>query len=443
MVVATTAVVLAGGQGTRMGTDLPKVLHALAGYPMIEAVVRALATVKPESIVVVGSEALWAHPLWQDLRARLTAEGAPPLVPVLQVEAQGTGHAVQTALPLIQGDRVLIAQADVPLIQPETFHALEASPADLILGMMPVEDSQAAYGRIVWEQEQPVAVVEAEELTPEAGPFPWANAGVYGVSRRCLEACLPALKPHARLGKRSEFYLPDLVAEARHQGFQTVALALSAEEAYGVNTPDELLHAPVQTILRRRHLRAGGQFEAPETVILSFDTVIEAGATVGAFNVFGPKVTVRKGARILPFCVLEDCEVGEGCVVGPFAHVKMGSTLAPGAVVGNFVEIKKTAIGPGTKAKHLSYLGDATLGAGVNVGAGTVICNYDGLRKHPTTIQDGVSVGANSSLVAPLTVGEGAFVGAGSVITEDVPAEALALGRARQVCKEGWAKWRG
>lgn len=423
--MATTAVILAGGLGTRMRSDLPKVLHVLAGQPLIETVLRTILEGDPSQVLVVGSQTLFAHPAWKEVRAR-TAE-FPEIQKIVQECPLGTGHAVQTALPFITGDRVLIVHADVPLIQPETLRALEKDPADVVLGMM--KDPGASYGRVLLNEGRPVAVVEAAECKGMLSDY--ANAGVYGVSKKALERCLPTLKKHG-----AELYFTDLVAEAVRQTLSTSAQEISADEAYGINTPEDLLQAPVQPLLRRRQKDV--IFQDPEHVVLSMDTRIGACTTVGAFNVFGPGVTIGRGATILPFCVLEDCTIEDGATVGPFAHLKMGTHLGAYSVVGNFVEVKKTTIGPGTKAKHLSYLGDATIGANVNIGAGTIVCNYDGFRKHPTVLEDGAQIGANASLVAPLTIGRDAFIGAGSVITKDVPPETLAVARSPQVHNETW-----
>lgn len=420
-----TLVVLAGGQGKRMRSDLPKVLHLLEGQPLVEAVLRTGAEVATTQILVVGSRVLFKHPEWQAVRKRMVT--APNIQEIIQECPLGTGQAVQTALPFIKNDRVLIVHADVPLVSPHILRALEQDPADIVLGMM--NDPGISYGRVLLREGYPIAIVEATELEGVASDY--ANAGIYGASRRCLEACLPTLVRHG-----DEFYFTDVIAEAVRQGLTTSALEVSPYEAYGINTPEDLQNAPVQEALRRRQKNV--TFQDPTSVILSMDTKIGEGTTVGAFNVLGPGVTVGQNVTLLPFCVLEDCTVDDGATVGPFAHLKMGSHLGQKAVVGNFVEVKKTTIGSGTKAKHLSYLGDATIGAGVNIGAGTVICNYDGFCKHSTLIEDGAKIGANTSLVAPLTIGREAFVGAGSVITKNVPQETLAVARSPQTHNKAW-----
>lgn len=423
----TTVVILAGGLGTRMHSDLPKVLHFLGGQPLIETVLQTVSQIDPGQILVVGSPFLFKHSTWKEVRAR--AESLSSIQEVIQESPLGTGHAVQTALPFIKGERTLVLHADVPLVQPETLKALEADEADVTLGV--VRDLYAAYGKVALDREgHPTGIVESTECRESKS----INAGLYGVSTKCLQSCLASFQPHITKNQTSELYFTDIVFEACKRGLSVSTLEVAPEEAYGINTPQELLEAPLQTFLRRRQKNVAFQ----GSVVLSMDTKIGAGTTIGAFCVFGPRVVIGRGATILSFCVLEDCRIEDGATVGPFAHLKMGACVGEQAVVGNFVEVKKTTIGARTKAKHLSYLGDARIGEEVNIGAGAVICNYDGFQKHKTTIENGAKIGANASLVAPVVIRREAFVGAGSVITKDVPAETLAVARAPQVHNEAW-----
>lgn len=440
-----SVIILAGGQGSRMRLPGPKVLQRLGGQTLIESVMQTALTVRPSALVIVGSRNLFADPLWPILLAKWNAAGGRPIC-VEQPIARGTGDAARIGLEALPfgeaNDSVFICYGDMPLVQPHTLAVLQATEADLALGAFALSDpANCDYGRVLCDPTgAPAAIKETRGLAPaERTKLEVGNAGVYCVRRGVLTTCLAALSDRNAAG---ELYLTDIVQEARAKGGRTACVLLDPDEACGMNTPEDLLRAPVQHVLRRRALAAGGILEHADSVIFSMDTAIASGAIIGPFVTLGPGVRIEKGARILPFCCLESCVVGAGATVGPFAHIKMDSVLGEGAVVGNFVEVKHSTLGAQTKAKHLAYIGDATLCARVNVGAGTVFCNYDGFRKHPTLVGAGAQIGANTSLVAPLEVGEGSVIGAGSVVTRDVAPDALALARPRLVEKAGWAKRR-
>ena len=377
------AVILAAGKGTRMRSARAKVLHPLLGVPLLDHVVRAVQSVGVDPItVVVGHQA----------EAVEAAFGGRGLGFVRQEPPLGTGHAVQAARARLAAHptrTVLVINGDVPLLRGETLAALldahrAGGAAATLLSV--VLDDPAEYGRVVREPDGSVrAIVENKDASAQEKRIREINAGIYAFEARPLLEALGQLRPQNAQG---EYYLTDVVGLLRKAGHRVDAVA--------------------------------------------------AGAVVGPF-VRVVDSQVGPGTQILDHCVLRECVVEEGATVGPFAHVRPESRIGARAKVGNFVELKKTHLGDGSKAPHLSYIGDATVGPGVNIGAGTITCNYDGTHKHPTRIEAGVFVGSDSTLVAPLTIGEGAYIAAGSAITEDVPAGALALGRARQVIKKGWA----
>jgi bifunctional UDP-N-acetylglucosamine pyrophosphorylase/glucosamine-1-phosphate N-acetyltransferase len=361
---------------------------------------------------------------------------------VEQSSPLGTGDAVRCALPKIRAPHVLILHADVPMVRPELLRRLSEKKEDLIVSIIdgrpkPLELVKPSYGRVILEGNVPVDIVESKNATPEQLDINTYNAAIYMASRECLNKCVQCIKKNEVTG---EFYFTDVVRIAHKKGFSSECAEVSEYEAAGIDTLDDATNFPLQRVLRNR--MPGVTFQDASSVVLSMDTRIEPGTTVGAFNVFGTGVDIGANVTIHPFCVLEDCKIDAGCVIGPFAHIRGGARARENAVIGNFVEVKKSTIGAGSKAKHLSYIGDATLGDNVNVGAGAVFCNYDGKRKNPTRVCDGASIGANTSLVAPLVVGGDAYIGAGSVITKDVPDATLALARAPQVHDATWVKKR-
>jgi bifunctional UDP-N-acetylglucosamine pyrophosphorylase/glucosamine-1-phosphate N-acetyltransferase len=448
------AVILAAGKGTRMKSARAKVLHPVLGVPLVEHVVRAVQALQPDPLVlVVGHQADEVEAAFAGRGVAFTRQD-PPL---------GTGHAVLAAREryAAHADRtLLVVNGDVPLLRSETLAALlethrrAGAAATLLTAVL---DEPAAYGRVVRDPQGAVrAVVEARDATSEELAVREINAGIYAFDVPALVEALRELRPQNAQG---ELYLTDVIRLLRAAG-RPVAAVVSADprEALGVNTVSELGEAA--RLLRRRRnetlMAAGASLEDPETIQVGLDVTVEADATILPFTILEGKTAIAAGARIGPYarlvdtavgtgaqildhCLLRECVVEAGASVGPFAHIRPESHIGPRAKVGNFVELKKTHLGEGSKAPHLSYIGDATVGPAVNIGAGTITCNYDGTAKHPTRIEAGAFIGSDTTLVAPITVGEGAYVGAGSAITEDVPAGALALGRARQVIKEGWA----
>jgi len=433
---ALAIVVLAAGQGTRMKSDLHKVLHPIAGRPMLLHLLASAAALSPtRTVVVAGARA-----------EQVEAAVAPLGVTVaFQAEQLGTGHAVaqaEAALAGFDGD-VLVLYGDVPLVTAATMramidrlHAADA-PAAVVLGFRPADP--AAYGRVIADTDGRIArMVEWKDASAEERAVTLCNSGLMAARAADLFALL------ARVGNDNaagEYYLPDVVMLAGADGRGSAVIETAADEVAGVNSRAELAAVEAGWQARRRAaaMAAGASLVAPDTVWFAHDTAIGRDVTVEPNVVFGPGVRVADGATVRAFSHLEGAEVGERCEVGPYARLRPGVVLGTGAKVGNFVEIKKAALGEGAKANHLSYIGDADVGAGANIGAGTITCNYDGFFKYRTTIGAGAFVGSNSALVAPVAIGAGAIVGAGSVVTQDVEADALALVRAEQRTRPGWA----
>ena len=424
--------VLAAGDGTRMKSARPKVLHEIAHRPMLGHVLSAAAPLQPErTLVVIGKdmEAVAA--------AAETVVQSPPL---------GTGHAVKVALAALgefAGD-VLVLVGDVALITTETLSALIAerrrapAAAVAVLGMRPADPG--AYGRLVLDEDGSLeAIVEARDATPAELAIALCNSGVIALDGRHARDLVAAI---GNQNAKREYYLTDVVAIARQRGLLCRAIEAPAEELLGVNSRAELAvaEATMQQRLRARHMAAGVTLVDPTTVYFSADTEIGRDSVIEPSVVFGPGVRVGEGVAIRAMSHIVGAVVGDGAIVGPFARLRPGTELGPKVHVGNFVELKAARLGEGSKANHLSYVGDTVVGREVNIGAGTITCNYDGFLKHETRIEDGAFIGSNAALVAPVTIGANAIVGAGSVITRDVPAEALALSRGEQVEKPGAAR---
>jgi bifunctional UDP-N-acetylglucosamine pyrophosphorylase / glucosamine-1-phosphate N-acetyltransferase len=429
------AIVLAAGEGTRMRSALPKVLHAIAGRSLLAYVLRAVAEAKvTAAAVVIGPN------------QQAVADEAERVLPgaqcFVQHERRGTAHAVLAARPALERkpDDILIVYGDTPLIRAKTLSKLRAplaaGAAVVVLGFRPADP--AGYGRLVVKGEKLIAIREEADASESEKAIGLCNGGIMAL------AGAHALSILNRIGddnRKREFYLTDAVEIARDLKLDAAVVEAEEDEVRGINTKAQLAEAEavLQQRLRQAALKAGVTMIAPETVFLSADTAFGKDVVIEPYVVFGEKVTVEDGAVIHAFSHLAGAHVGKKCSVGPFARLRPGTRLGEGARIGNFVETKEAAIGAGAKANHLSYIGDASVGANANIGAGTITCNYDGTAKHRTTIGQDAFIGSNTALVAPVEIGDGAYVGSGSVITGNVPADALALARARQVVKEKWA----
>jgi len=425
-------IVLAAGQGTRMKSPLPKVLHPVAGRTMLGHVLATARALGPARLVVV------TRPDADEIAA-----AAAPAETAVQHEQRGTGHAVLAAAGALQGftGDALILYADTPLITAATLRRVLDARAEgasvVVLGFTP--DDPGPYGRLVLDDDGAlVRNVEAKDATPEEAAIRLCNSGVMAADAQTLFRLLPQVGSN---NAKNEIYLTDVIALAVGEGLKAAAVAGDAAEVLGVNSQAELAEAEAafQTRARRTHMDAGVTLSDPSTVYFAADTQIGPGTTIGQNVVFGPGVRIAAGVTVKPFCHLEGVTIETGAIIGPFARLRPGSEIGPNAHIGNFVETKAAKIGPGAKANHLTYLGDATVGAGANIGAGTITCNYDGFFKYQTVIGEGAFIGSNASLVAPVTIGANANTAAGSVITRDVPADALAIERSPQAEKPGWA----
>ena len=450
--------ILAAGKGTRLKSDRPKVLHEIGGKPLLAHVVASASQVVPASDIfaIIGHEA-------ELVREALKSSG---INFVLQQEQRGTGHAMMAAREALQGfENVLVLSGDVPLLRPETiarvrsFH-MESGAAMTILTAEPADPTgygrifrKATKGKLTDEVER---IVEQKSLRGKEAGQREINSGIYAFAVKPLYAHIRKLTTD---NAHKEFYLTDMAALLGKSKQKVVALRASdPNEVLGVNTRIELaeLDARLRDKKARELMLAGVTIFRPATcdidadVDVGKDSVIEPFVQLIGRTKIGTNVRVRSysvitnctiedGVLIRPACILEDSVVRKGAQLGPYSHLRPGSDIGEGAHVGNFVETKKARLGKGSKANHLTYLGDAEIGEGVNIGAGTITCNYDGVDKHPTAIEDGAFIGSDATLVAPVRIGRGAYVGAGSCITDNVPADALAVGRGRQVNKEGWA----
>jgi bifunctional UDP-N-acetylglucosamine pyrophosphorylase/glucosamine-1-phosphate N-acetyltransferase len=427
-------IVLAAGEGTRMRSSRPKVLHAMAGRPLVAHVLDAVAPLGGKVAVVVGPN--------MDAVANAATAASPGAETFVQRERRGTAHAVLSARAAIArgADDILVVFADTPLIRAETFQrlrqAIAGGAAVAVLGFQAANPS--GYGRMIVEGGTLTAIREDKDASDAERKITFCNGGVMALAGKSALALIEAIDDN---NAKQEFYLTDAVALARKQGLKAVAIETDEDEVRGVNTQAQLAEAAAiyQARLRNAAMEQGVMMVAPETVQLCADTKFGKDVVVEPYVVFGPGVTIEDGALIRSFSHLEGARVGRGASVGPYARLRPGAKLGEKVRIGNFVEVKQSDIGAGAAANHLSYIGDSTVGAKANIGAGTITCNYDGADKHRTEIGEGAFIGSNSALVAPVKIGDGAYVGSGSVITRDVPADSLAVGRARQAVKEGWA----
>jgi bifunctional UDP-N-acetylglucosamine pyrophosphorylase/glucosamine-1-phosphate N-acetyltransferase len=446
-------VILAAGKGTRMKSCRAKVLHPLAGAPVIHHVLRTARACDPQTTcVVLGHQA-------EELRRAISAfEGVSVVVQEPQL---GTGHALLQTEPVLAGQKgtVVLLSGDVPLLRAVTIerlvaHREQAGAAAVVLTAM--VGNSFGYGRIIRQDGRIVRIVEERDASPEQRLVREINSGIYAFD---LEPLFGALRSISTENSQGEYYLPDLVGIYRRRGLLVETLAVEDPiEVRGINSQRELAELTAVS----RHAKNEELMSAGVTMIDPATTYVDVDVEVGPDTVIHPNVylegrtrigpgceihagtrivdsSVDEGATIRNYCVIQGSTIAARAVVGPFAHIRPASQVGEGAHVGNFVELKQTTLGPGSKANHLAYLGDASIGTGVNVGAGTITCNYDGERKHRTVIEDEAFIGSDSQLVAPVRIGRGAYVAAGSSITEDVPQGALAIARGRQVNKEGWA----
>jgi len=431
--MSVALIILAAGKGTRMDSDLPKVLHPIGGAPMLHHAMQAGAALAPAHTVVVagyGAEAVTRAALSYDDEARV----------VVQDEQLGTAHAAAQARAALSGfeGRAIVLFGDTPFVRPETLEALMTASADItVLGFEAADP--ARYGRLVMDGDQLQRIVEFKDATKAERAITLCNSGVLAAPAPLLFDLI------AEVGKdnaQEEYYLTDLPRLARARGLDVSVVRCVEAETLGINSRAELAgaEAQFQAAARAALLDDGVTLVAPDTVFLSLDTRIGRDALIEPNVVFGPGVTVESGATIRAFSHLEGCHVSRGAIVGPYARLRPGAELAEDVRVGNFVEVKNATLATGAKVNHLSYIGDASIGAASNIGAGTITCNYDGVMKHFTHIGARTFIGSNTMLVAPVSVGDEAMTGSGSVITSDVEAGALALARAPQVEKPGMAR---
>jgi len=430
------AIVLAAGEGSRMQSSVPKILHEVAGRTMIDHVLAALAPLAPAATVIVLGRGM-------DKLAKALA----PATTVIQDPPRGTGDAVRVARPAVEPhlrglSDVVVLFADMPLLQPATIELLikarrKAGAAIAVAGMRPSDPSP--FGRVVLGSTGGVErIVEARDASAEERKIGLCNGSLMAIKAEHLFDLVDRLGTN---NAKREYYLTDVVGIARRRELTVTVAELPAEEVAGINTRADLAAAEaiMQDRLRRRAMAGGATLIAPETVFFSTDTRLGRDVVIEPNVIFGTGVTIADTVRIRSFSHLEGATIATGAIVGPFARLRPGTVLEHDVHVGNFVEVKATRLGAGVKAGHLSYLGDSDIGAETNIGAGTITCNYDGFNKFRTTIGERVFIGSNTALVAPVSVGDGAYVATGSVVTSDVPADALAIARGRQVNKPGRA----
>ena len=432
--MSIAVVILAAGKGTRMQSDLPKVLHPLAQVPILAHAIRSARFSDPEKMVIVAG-----HGFSKVAKAAL--EFAPDAIVVEQAEQLGTGHAVaqaKSALEDFDGD-VIVLYGDTPFISEDTIAAIQSArrSSDLVVLGFDAADP-ARYGRLVTQGDVLDRIVEFKDATPKERAITLCNSGVMAAKASDLFSWIDQVGNSNASG---EYYLTDCVGIARSAGKTATVVRCDEAETLGINSRAELASAEAafQSRMRCEMLDTGITLYAPDTVFFAYDTVIGRDCIIEQNVVFGPDVTIESGATIRAFSHLEGCHVSRDAVVGPYARLRPGAELSEGVKIGNFVEVKNALIAEGSKVNHLSYIGDAEIGKGSNIGAGTITCNYDGVFKHRTTIGDNVFVGSNTMLVAPVTLGDHSMTASGSVITKDVSASDLAIARAEQVNKTGLA----
>ncbi len=444
-----TIVILAAGKGSRMNSEHPKVLQRLAGCPMLQHVLQAARGLQPAQIICVVGEA-------QDAVKQALAPA--DCIWVEQKQVLGTGHAVMQALPYIKTDRVLVLLGDVPLITTQTLRQFVQEIAPDALGLISYHaENPQGFGRILRNEHHLITgVVEEKDANDKQRLITEVASGIYLARQKDLKTWLPQVHNHNASG---EYYLPDIVPIAAKQTAVVGMVLADRNEALGVNNKAQLAHAERTlqqryaqqfldqgvTLLDPKRLDIRGEVTIGRDVVLDVNVILEGKVIIGDRCVIGPNtvlknVTLGEGCEIKANTVIEEATIAAHVNVGPFARIRPGTTLAEGARIGNFVEVKNAQMGKNSKANHLSYIGDAIIGQDVNIGAGTITCNYDGVNKHRTIIEDNASIGANSSLVAPVTVGFGATIGAGTVLTKDAPKNQLTIARAKQASVPNWER---
>ncbi|MGN6515980.1 MAG: bifunctional UDP-N-acetylglucosamine diphosphorylase/glucosamine-1-phosphate N-acetyltransferase GlmU [Rhizomicrobium sp.] len=430
---ARAAIILAAGQGTRMKSAKPKVMHEVAGLPILGHVIAAARGAGISRIVVITA------PAHEEVRAFAAAQGADCAVQDRQL---GTGHAAACAKDVLANfdGEMIVTYGDMPLVTSATFADSFAARARAGMAIVAFRSANPAYGRVIVGGDGMLdRIVEYKDANPAERAVDLCNAGIMAADAKSFFRWAARLKNENAQG---EYYLTDVPSFAKAENVACAIVEAHEADMMGVNSRAELAaaEAAMQKRLRAKALDGGVGMIAPETVFLSYDTVIEADAQIGPYVVFGPKVIVRAGAQIKSHSHLEGAEVGKGALVGPYARLRPGAILEEDVHIGNFVEVKKARIEKGAKANHLTYIGDARVGAGANIGAGTITCNYDGYDKHFTDIGAGAFIGSDTALVAPVKIGDGVITAAGSVITKDVEADALAVARGDQKQISGWAE---
>ena len=427
-------IILAAGEGTRMRSALPKVLHEVGGLPLVGHVVRTMAAGGAALSVVIGPN--------HDAVRRRVESLSPGAVFATQTERLGTAHAVRQAEPSYREARghVLVLYADTPLVSPATVQAiadkLDAGADIVVVGFRPADTT--GYGRLLVENGRLTAIREHRDATEDERRVPLCNSGIMGFRADTLRGVIDRI---GNQNAKGEYYLTDAVELANSDGRKVEVVEADADEVIGVDDRRKLAQAEklFQQLRRDDFMRAGVTLRDPDSVYFSWDTEIAEDVTIHPNVVFGPGVKIAAGAEIRAFCDIEGAVIGQGATIGPFARIRGGAEIGENVHLGNFVEVKKSVLHDGVKAGHLSYLGDAEIGARTNIGAGTITCNYDGVNKDKTTIGADAFIGSNSSLVAPVTIGDRAYVASGSVVTKTVQADDLAIGRARQENKPGYA----
>ena len=434
MPMSTALIILAAGQGTRMNSDLPKVMHPIAGLPLLIHAIQAGRSIEPDmTIVVAGHDADLVEESLGDLTRKLHL--------VRQMDQLGTAHAVAQALPVVKAHRgdSIVLYGDTPFIKPETLLRMKEARSRFDLVVLGFKTANPGrYGRLVTVGDELKSIVEYKDANESEKAITFCNSGVVAAASSVLSDLVGSVDNKNASG---EYYLTDIVEIAISRGLSATAIACDESETMGINTREELAAAETafQNGMRSRMLANGVSMTAPETVHFSHDTVVGRDAVIEQFVVFGPGVTVETGARIRAFSHVEEAHISCGAVVGPYARIRPGTELAEDVRIGNFVEVKNALVGKGAKVNHLSYIGDAGIGEKTNIGAGTITCNFDGVMKHRTSIGKNAFIGSNTMIVSPVSIGDEAMTASGSVIVRDVPEGAIAIARSEQMNRIGLA----